>query len=203
MTDFGNLFSCPQFEGGSATKEEKAEGGALRIEEAAAAPGAAAPAAAEPVVDNGKGKAPMPAPEEENEEEAAAAAAAAIAAAAAGEAADDDDDGPAEEEEEEKTDMELAWENLETARHIYESNLDSMTSDQKLMFAGDSAYLPLCILLGALRLLSPPFAPSPLLLPHSASSLSSLPLLFLPLCFLLLSLSLLDPAPSLILSCFC
>lgn len=47
---------------------------------------------------------------------------------------DEDQDGGSDDAD--KTDLELAWENLETARHIYSKNSDNLTSEQRLMYAG-------------------------------------------------------------------
>mmetsp|Transcript_14653 Transcript_14653/g.41191 ORF Transcript_14653/g.41191 Transcript_14653/m.41191 type:complete len:410 (+) Transcript_14653:151-1380(+) len=75
----------------------------------------------------GKGKAPA---EEESQE--------AVKCEEAPGGDEDEEEGDEDGEDDansEKTDMELAWENLETARHIYAKNIDSLTEDQKLTFA--------------------------------------------------------------------
>lgn len=91
-------------------------------------PQAAAPTApvAEPPSANDKGKEPMTAAE--------------APAPAHGDGHAEGDEGEEEDEEDdsEKTDMELAWENLETAKLIYNNHMEGLSEEQRLSLAGET-----------------------------------------------------------------
>jgi hypothetical protein len=72
--------------------------------------------------DRGKGKVPMPDADVEEVEE--------------GNGTEEGDADGGEDDDSEKTDMELAWENLETAKLIYNNNLQKLTDEQRLSLAG-------------------------------------------------------------------
>uniref|UniRef100_A0A7S1X9V5 Tetratricopeptide SHNi-TPR domain-containing protein n=1 Tax=Tetraselmis chuii TaxID=63592 RepID=A0A7S1X9V5_9CHLO len=71
--------------------------------------------------DRGKGKVPMPDADVEEVEE--------------GNGTEEGDADGGEDDDSEKTDMELAWENLETAKLIYNNNLQKLTDEQRLSLA--------------------------------------------------------------------